>query len=189
MKALLTLLFAATLLSARGADLNPNEKRDFVAFYRSWRKLLEEFPTKPEVIALFTDLNADGTPEAIATSFGERYEDGNIWSVFLRSGNSWIPANLKMIDETTVDLASNIFARNDEFYSFTSSDGAPRLLIIHKHYDRMLEGGKAPPLNSKMSITNEGFVLTEKLPSLDQIIAYSRDFKALERLRVEVFKD
>jgi hypothetical protein len=93
---------------------------------------LEEFPDKPQVNVLFTDINSDGVLEAIATSYGEHYEDGNTWTIFQRSGLSWVPVKLKMKDATTVDPSSSLLARGDEFYLLTGSGGKRDLTVIHK---------------------------------------------------------
>jgi hypothetical protein len=127
--------------------------------------------------------------EAIATSYGEHYEDGNTWTIFQRSGLSWVPVKLKMKDATTVDPSSSLLARSDEFYLLTGSGGKRDLAVIHKHYDTQIEGGMSPSQNSKVIIDKESFMISEKLPPLDQIVAYSSEFLKLERLKVESFKD
>ena len=190
MKQLLTLLcLMSSVAFALPQAISDKEKKDFVTYYRSWRKLLEEFPDKPQVNFLFTDINSDGVLEAIATSHGECYEDGYSWTIFQRSGLSWAPVKLKMKDATTVDQSSSLLARSDEFYLLTGSGGKHDLAVLHKHYDTQIEGGMSPSQNSKVTISKESLMISEKLPSLDQIVAYSPGFLKLERLKVESFKD
>jgi len=164
-------------------------KEAFVKFYRAWSKFQVDFPDHPEVRVLFFDIDSDGTNEAIATDRGQFGETGYSWNVFQFRNEIWSAVKLKKIDETTVDPSSGIFARTEEFCSLELINKPLGLIVVHKDYDRRASDGMAAPQAFSITIDNNGFVKTEKLGSLDQLIGYSEDFHKLQRLGVETFKD
>lgn len=188
---LITILITSFLFEgiALSEPLTKENKDQFVKFYRTWSKVQEEFPDRPEVKVLFFDVDCDGTDEAIATDHGQFGETGYSWNVFQLKNGTWSAAKLRKTNENTVDPVSGIFSRTEEFYSLALIKKPLGLVVFHKDYDKLVPGGMAAPQGFSISIDQEGFVNTKKLPALDQLIGYSPDFHKLQRLGVETFKD
>lgn len=177
----LSLLFEGITLSE---TLTKGSKDRFVEFYRTWSKVQEEFLKRPEVIVLFFDIDFDGIEEAIATDREQFGETGYSWNIFQLKNGTWSAAKIRKINETMVDPVSGIFARTEEFYSLALIKKPLGLVVIHKDYDKLIPDGMAKPQGFSILIDQEGFVKTEKLESLDQLIGYSTEFQKLQRLGV-----
>ena len=172
---------------ASSEPLTTASKEKFVAFYRTWSKFEIDFPNHPEVKVLFVDIDNDGMNEAIATDRGQFGETGYSWNVFQFNDGAWSAAKIKIIDETTVDPTSGIFARSEEFYLLSTTSNSSGLIVIHKDFDKLEPNGMAAPQVFSISLDKGDFVATKQLGVLDQLIGYSQDFHKLERLGVETF--
>lgn len=185
MKHTIIFLLLSSLL-AFSNPLNNNEKEAFAEYYRKLADLRKEFPNKLAIKVIFFDLNHDGKIEALATSQGNFYEDGWLWSVFTRSENGeWKP--MSGINETTGEKTSiaSIFARPTEFRQLTTFGQKPSLLLIRSHFDKSSSSGKTKEKKIYYSITfNQNVLSPVKIP-----IPGKGDGVSIEKIETETIEE
>lgn len=189
MKIASCIILLLSLAVVKAEDLTHNQKLEFVQFYRDWSNLAKEFPKYPQVEVLFVDINADGVPEALATSRGSTYETGSDWTFFRKVGDKWSP--IQGVDPHTKEIRPLFapFGRSDEFYFIYegNAESHAEIVIIHKDYDKLAPDGEAPAKVERIVADPKGILRIDPVSSLDKLIAYSKKFKALERLKSERF--
>ncbi len=184
--------------SANAESMSNESKLEFIKYYRESVKLLEEFPDKLEVKAVFVDLDADGKDEVLATSYGSFYETGWIWTAFRRDLDKWTPIKGYDKDSKTVGLYSAIYARPGEIFRVSKNNGSPEFLILSENYDKLAPEGKGPLNKSRFYLDKDGILQEESIKDLERYLAYRVSghlwpegtlIKALEALKVEIFKN
>lgn len=174
--------------------ITEKEKSDFVTYYRKAIKLAEEFPNDLEVKVVFVDLDGDGKDEAFATSQGNKYEDGRIWSAFRRIGEEW--TRIKGFNNTTkvIRQSGAIYARSGEIFRVVKNDKSIDFLILTEIFNKQAPGGVGALHKIRFALDKEGVLRQEEITDLDRYLAYSGIHHSgliskMESLTVETFKD
>lgn len=172
--------------------ITPEEKESFVEFYRAKVNLAEEFPDNQKVLVIFTDLNNDGTTDALATSYGSYYETGWDWAAFTQTSQSWEP--VRGVDATTKEIHSwsNIFARPGEIARVVKPQGEVEFLVLGQVFDNLASDGIGPLNKTRFWIDPDGLLQQEKINSLERYLAYrgphkDRLIQKMQVLTVETF--
>ncbi len=185
-------LLACVSHTALTADITESEKSEFVSWYKETIKLAEEFPEQQSVYAIFHDLDADGSSEAIATSKSGYYEDGYIWNVYTQSEGGWSPVPSRNLDSGRESEYGSIFARLGELFEVITNNGAKEYLVLQRVYDNQVAGGIGPLRIAKFKMV-EGQLIEDTVPNLQHYVAYGGPRKAdlisaMHALPIEHFK-
>lgn len=181
-----------TILSHTVFALTPDEKNSFVDFYRSSVNLVEEFPDKQRVLAIFADLDDDGADEVLATSYGSFYEKGWLWSAFRKTSQGWEPINGIDTTSNQKTLWSSIFARPGEIAKIRGPEGKLEFLILGQVFDNQIASGIGRLNKSRFWIDTDGVLQQEKIENLESYLAYGGTHKdkliqEMQVLKVETF--
>lgn len=188
----LSTVLALSTFFANAEPITPEEKNDFVDYYRDRVRLLLEFPESPQVKAIFVDLDGDGREEALATSRVSTYEDGNDWAAFRRIGDQWESIKGFDNDAKMVRPGSGVFARSGEIFRVVGHEGKTDFLVLHENFDKVAPDGLGPLYKTRFSIDKEGVLQQESIENLERYLAYSGANRSglvssLEALKVEHF--
>lgn len=181
-----------TILSHTVFALTPEERNSFVDFYRSSVNLVEEFPNKQRVLAIFADLDDDGVDDVLATSYGSFYEKGWLWSAFRKTSQGWKPINGIDTTSNQKTLWSSIFARPGEIAKIRGPEGKLEFLILGQVFDNQTASGIGRLNKSRFWIDTDGVLQQEKIENLESYIAYGGTHKdkliqEMQVLKVETF--
>ena len=188
----LTIVFALSAAFANADPITDKEKADFINYYRERVRLLVEFPDSPQVKAIFVDLDGDGREEALATSRGSSYEDGNDWAAFRRIGDRWESIKGFDNDAKVVRPGSGVFARSGEIFRVVGHDGNTEFLVLHENFDKLAPEGLGPLHKTRFLIDKEGVLRQESIENLERYIAYAGANRSglvslIEALKVQYF--
>jgi len=181
MKLLITILAAIVSSVSYAEILNEADKKSFAEYYRSYIDLHKEFPDKLDVYVMFLDLNQDGKIDALATSYGDMYQDGWIWSAFTRNDNGeWkkFTRPKELTDETM------IYARPDPdaFYRLKIENELSHVIIIKKQWAKgVLEPGISA---SQVNFNEKGVLILKEVPVPDQ-----KELANYEQVKFETLKE
>lgn len=177
--ATLAAILTATVIQA--AEIQESEKKVFAEYYRSYIDLHKEFPDKLDVYVMFLDLDQDGKTDALATSYGDMYQDGWIWSAFTRNDNGeWkeFTRPKELTDETM------IYARSDPdaFYRLKIENKLSHVIIIKKQWAKgVLEPGVSA---SQVTFNDKGVLILKEVPVPDQ-----KELANYEQVKFETLKE
>jgi hypothetical protein len=188
----LPIVFALSATFANADPITEKEKADFIDYYRERVRLLVEFPENPQVKAIFVDLDGDGREEALATSRGSSYEDGNDWAAFRRIGDRWESIKGFDHDAKVIRPGSGVFARSGEIFRVVGHNGNTDFLVLHENFDKLAPDGLGPLFKTRFSIDKKGVLQQEPIENLERYIAYAGANRSgliskLEALKVEYF--
>jgi len=193
MKTLLAaLLFSTIAFASQANELTVEQKKKFANFYRDQVDLLEIHPDRPEVKAIFVDLDGDGLEEAIATSYEAFYETGWLWSVYKKEGDKWKPIQGYDPEAKAIRPGSGIYARPGEIFKVVHNDGTRQFLTLNLHFDKFARDGIGPINKTSFWIDDKGIFQEQKVEDLERYLAYQGAHRIglvqrLDALPVEVF--
>ena len=114
----------------RNVRLSPSDKIDLLRAYRFDRQNPSLSTGITPVLAVFYDVNGDGSTDALVSSTTERLPSGEfIWRLYLNETNGWAAARHSYSDNR-VSFPDLVIAGTNDFIGFTQHwSGNPALLI------------------------------------------------------------
>jgi len=181
-------------LAANAAEpISPEDKKDFVEFYRGWSQLEKEPAEKQWVKVMFTDINADGKVDALATNAHSTYEENQSdWSAFKRSGDEWV--SFKGVDDLSekIIVGASVFGRPNEFFKVVRETGEVEFLVLQEVFDKEAPEGIAPLVKNWFMVDKEDILRIREINNLERYLVYDNEnpkgaMSSLIRIAVEKF--
>ncbi|MFT5633688.1 MAG: hypothetical protein ACI9SQ_001410 [Rubritalea sp.] len=177
----LLIIISILCSSLHAQKLDDTAKKAFAEYYRTWIDLRKEFPNNLGVDVVFVDLNGDGKLDAIATSAGEKYQDGWAWYTFINNGKKdWKePVAPKQYTEENV-----ITAFPSEFYLYKGKDRLSHVMIMRLVWqsDPLLTG---KPVESEYKAVRIEFDAKGTILLKDMPVPSKKELKNYEKLKHE----